>query len=135
MAHELAGALQQAGRIRQRCAVKEPHVYMRSEYIDVAEGRIAQTCNRTAVMQDLPDFVPHFRMTSNHSCAMAPNSPPCSFIHASMAGSRSTAPLNRSNSVSHRRSIFAFGIYVTGPPTRGTKEIGPQKRRCCRECF
>src|SRR6266481_5010105 len=31
--------------------------------------------------------------------AMAPNSPACSFIHASMAGSRSTAPLNRSNSV------------------------------------
>src|ERR1700675_482866 len=60
MAHELAGALQQAGRIRQRCAVKEPHVYVRSEYIDVAEGRIAQTCNRTAVVQDLQDFVPAF---------------------------------------------------------------------------
>ncbi len=40
---------------------------------------------------------PHFRITSNHSCAMAPNSPPCSFIHASMAGSCSAAPLNRSN--------------------------------------
>src|SRR6266705_2094486 len=58
MAHELACALQQAGRIRQRCAVKEPHVYVRGEYIDVAEGRISQTCNRTAVMQELPDFVP-----------------------------------------------------------------------------
>src|SRR5882762_11960328 len=60
MTHELAGALQQASRIRQRCAVKEPHVYVRSEYIDVAEGRISQTCNRTAVMQELPDFVPAF---------------------------------------------------------------------------
>src|SRR6266568_9185503 len=30
---------------------------------------------------------------------MAPNSPTCSFIHASMVGSRSTAPSNRSNSV------------------------------------
>src|SRR5271157_2596064 len=58
MAHELAGALQQAGRIRQRCAVKEPHVDVRGEYIDIAEGRISQTCNRTAVMQKLPDFVP-----------------------------------------------------------------------------
>jgi hypothetical protein len=48
------------GRIRQRCAVKEPHVYVRSEYIDVAEGRISQTCNRTPVMQELPDFVPAF---------------------------------------------------------------------------
>src|SRR5260370_8380433 len=60
MAHELAGTLQQAHRIPQRCAVKEPHVYVRSEYIDVAEGRISQTCNRTAVMQKLPDFVRAF---------------------------------------------------------------------------
>src|SRR5260370_31014047 len=57
MAHELAGALQQAGRIRERRAVKDPHVYVRSEFIDVAERRISQTCNRTAVMQKLPDFV------------------------------------------------------------------------------
>src|SRR3984885_788521 len=60
MAHELAGALQQARRIRQRCSVKEPHIYVRSEYIDVAKGRVSQTCNRTAVMQKLPDFVPTF---------------------------------------------------------------------------
>src|ERR1700694_1141469 len=60
MAHELAGALQQAGRIWQRRALKEPHVYVRSEYIDVAEGRISQTCHRTAVMQKFPDFVPAF---------------------------------------------------------------------------
>src|SRR5437588_5163813 len=60
MAHELAGALQQAGGIREHCAVKEPHVYVRSEYIDVAEGGISQTCDRTAVMQMLPDFVPAF---------------------------------------------------------------------------
>src|SRR5258707_9698170 len=48
------------GRIRQRRAVKEPHVYMLIEYFDVAEGRISQTCNRAAVMQELPDFVPAF---------------------------------------------------------------------------
>src|SRR5882757_9724979 len=60
MAHELAGALQQARRIPQRCALKEPHVYVRSEYIDVAEGHISQTCHRTAVMQKFPDFVPAF---------------------------------------------------------------------------
>src|SRR5712671_1697984 len=60
MAHELAGALQQAGRIQQHCAVKESHVYMRSEYIDVAERRVSQTCNRTAVMQKLADFVAAF---------------------------------------------------------------------------
>src|SRR5579863_5748680 len=58
MAHELTGALQQAGRIRQRCAVKEPHVYVRGEYIDIAEGSVSQTRYRAAVMQKLPDFVP-----------------------------------------------------------------------------
>src|SRR5580700_3494180 len=58
MTHELAGALQQASRVRQRCAVKESHVYVRGEYIHIAEGRISQTCNRTAVMQKFPDFVP-----------------------------------------------------------------------------
>jgi hypothetical protein len=55
--HELTAALQEAGRIRQRCALKEPHVYVRSEYIDVAEGHISQTRNRAAVMQKLPDFI------------------------------------------------------------------------------
>src|SRR5215470_14172424 len=64
MTHELAGALQQAGRIRQCRAVKEPHVYVRGKYIHLAEGRISQTCNRTAVMQKLPDFVPTL---SHHS--------------------------------------------------------------------
>src|SRR3954468_11749447 len=39
MAHELAGALQQVGRIRQRCALKKAYVYMRFEDIDVPEGR------------------------------------------------------------------------------------------------
>ena len=57
MAHKFPGALQQAARIRQRCTVKEPHVGVRSEYIDIAEGRITQACNRTAVMQKLTDFV------------------------------------------------------------------------------
>jgi len=60
MAHELAGALQQASRIRQRCALKESYVYVRREYVDIAKGRISQTCSRTAIMQKLPDFVPAF---------------------------------------------------------------------------
>src|SRR5712692_5366547 len=54
---------------------------------------------------------------------MAPNPPGCSFIHASMAGSRSTAPLNRSNCVLHRRSTFCFRDLwlrstLTFPPTK-----------------
>src|SRR5215472_11002682 len=60
VAHELAGALQQAGWIRQRCAVKESHVDVRGEYVDVTKGCISQTCNRTAVVQKLPDFIAAF---------------------------------------------------------------------------
>src|SRR5215469_14703186 len=95
MAHELAPALQHAGRIRQRSAVKEPHVYMRSEYIDVAEGRISQTCNRTAVMQKLPDFVPAF---SHHLKPLMRDGshPACiPFLHALVAGISLTAPVDR----------------------------------------
>src|SRR5207248_11171569 len=55
--HELAGALQQVSGIRQPCTVKESHVYVRSEYIDVAEGRVSQTGHRAAVMPKFPDFV------------------------------------------------------------------------------
>src|SRR5580704_7313207 len=65
MTHELAGASQQASRILQCCAVKEPYVYVRGECIHIAEGHIPQTYNRAAVMQKLPDFVPalshHFK--------------------------------------------------------------------------
>src|SRR6266576_3823992 len=41
---------------------------------------------------------------------MAPNSRACSFIHASIAGSRSTAPLNGSNSTLIA-PLAAFEIY------------------------
>src|SRR5579863_2919334 len=58
VAHVFAGSLQQTGRVRQRRDAKESHVYVRSEYIHVAEGRIAQACNRTAVMKELPNLVP-----------------------------------------------------------------------------
>ena len=108
------------GRIRQCCAVKEPHVYMRGEYIHIAEGCISQTYNRIAVMcKSSRTSSPHFRITSDHRCAMAPNSPACSFIHASMAGSRSTAPLNRSNSVLIVATLESAGLFSHGV-LRGT---------------
>src|SRR5580693_4858726 len=40
--------------------MKEPHVYVRGKYIDVAEGRISETCDRTAVMQKFTNFVSAF---------------------------------------------------------------------------
>jgi hypothetical protein len=40
--------------------VKETHVNVLSEDIDVAEGRISQTGSRTAVRRELTDFIPAF---------------------------------------------------------------------------
>ena len=40
--------------------MKESHVYVRREYIDLTEGRISETCHRTAAMQKFPYFVPAF---------------------------------------------------------------------------
>src|SRR6266849_658247 len=133
MAHELAGALQQAGRIRQRCAVKKPHVNVRSEYIHVAEGRIAQTCNRTAVMQDLPHFVPAF---SHHLKPVMRDGSQftCMLFHPRIDGgialdsavesqqfrshSRSTSRSATTNSRSFHRFVLGLGtdLRMHGPP-------------------
>src|SRR2546427_8912342 len=115
MAHELAGALQQVSRIRQRCAVKEPHVYIRIEYIDVAEGRISQTYNRAAVMQKLPDFVPAF---SHHLKPLMRDGSQftCMLFHPRIDGGIPLDSAVESQQIrSHRRSTFCFEIcgYVT----------------------
>src|SRR6202051_2186388 len=108
MAHELAVALQQAGRIRQRCAAEEPHVYVRSEYIDVAEGRISQTCDRTAVMQKLQDFVPAF---SHHLKPLMRNGSQSAsmLLHPRIDGGIPLDSAVESQQFrSHRRSTFWF---------------------------
>src|SRR5229473_1582624 len=108
MTHELAGTLQQAGRIRERCAAKEPHVYVRSEYIDVAERRITQTCNRTAVMQKLSDFVPAF---SHHLKPLKRDSSQftCMRLHPHIDGGIPLDSTIESQQFrSHRRSTFCF---------------------------
>src|SRR5215472_7181020 len=49
---------------------------------------------------------------------MAPNPPACSFIHASMAGSRSTVPLNRNISgfmVALREVVSTANLEHPGP--------------------
>src|ERR1700692_4016579 len=127
MAHELAVALQQAGRIRQRCAVKEPHVYVRSEYIDVAEGRISQTCNRTAVMQKLPAFVPAFSHHLKPPMRDGSQFTPLLINPLTDCWIAFYSTVESQQFRSHRRSIFAFGSMLRGTPTRGTKGIGPQK--------
>src|SRR5467141_3748389 len=113
MAHELAGALQQVSRIRQRRAVKEPHVYVRMEYIDVAEGRISQTCNRAAVMQKLPDFVPAF---SHHLKPLMRDGAQftCVLFHPRIDGGIPLDSAVESQQFrSHRRSTFEIYAYVT----------------------
>src|SRR5579864_5647772 len=108
MAHELAVALQQACRIRQRRAMKEPHVYVRSEYIDVAEGRISQTGDRTAVMQKLPDFV---AALSHHLKPLMRDGPQstCMLFHPRIDGGIPLDSAVESQQFrSHPRSTFCF---------------------------
>src|SRR5579872_3089676 len=54
---------------------------------------------------------------------MAPNSPACPFIHASIAGSRWTAPLNRSKSVLIAAPPSAFEICGYVAPDVPTRKI------------
>src|SRR5438874_8880455 len=131
MTHELAGTFQQAGRIRQRCAVKEPHVYVRGEYIDVAEGRIAQTRNRTAVMQKLPDFVPAF---SHHLKPLMRDGSQftCMLFHPRIDGGIPLDSVVESQQFrSHRRSTFCFrDLWLRCTPARkGTGLAWPGGRK------
>lgn len=57
MAHELSRTLQKVGWIGQCCSLIEAYIHVRSEDIDVGERYISQAGNRTAVMQELADFV------------------------------------------------------------------------------
>src|SRR5712692_10186146 len=120
MAHELASALQQAGRIRKRCAMKEPHVDVRSEYIDIAEGRISQTCNRIAVMQKLSDLVPalshHLKPLMRDGSRFT-----CMLFHPRIDGGIPLESAVESQQFrSHRRSTFCFrDLGVTLPRRRG----------------
>ncbi len=58
MAHTFTVALQQTGRVRQACTLKEADIYMGREHIDVCKWYSTQACNRAAVMQDFPNFIP-----------------------------------------------------------------------------
>jgi hypothetical protein len=126
MAHELAGALQQAGRIRQRRTVKEAYVDMRGEYIHIAEGRIAQTCNRTAIMQGLPDLVP---ASPHHLKPLTRDGSQITFM---LFHPRIDGRVAFDNTVESQQFRFhrgsAFGSILRGTPMRGPKGMGTQKR-------
>src|SRR6266567_261371 len=131
MAHELAGALQQAGRIGQRCAVKEPHVYVRSEYIDVPEGRISQTCDRTAVMQKLPDFVPAF---SHHLKPLMRDGSQFTgmLFHPHIDGG---IPLDSAVESQQLRSHRHPAFYFRNLWLRSTLTLAPAKIPCLKQSF
>src|SRR5713101_6098451 len=122
MAHELAGAFQQAGWIRQRRAAEEPYVYVRGECIDVAEGRISQTCNRTAVMQKLPDFVPalshHFKPLTRDGSQFT-----CMLFHPRIDGGIPLDSVIESKQFrSHRLSTFRCRDYSDVAPLHGERK-------------
>jgi len=122
MAHELARALQQAGRTRQRCAVKEAHVDVRREHIDVTEGRIAQACNRTAVMQRLTHFVPassHRLKPLARDVSQFTPMLPHPRIDDRIALLRTVKPKQLRL---HRRTIFAFDFMLPGPRIAGLRK-------------
>src|SRR5438046_1491166 len=126
MAHELAGALQQAGRVRELCALKEPHVYVRSEYIDVAEGRISQTCHRTAVMQKFPDFVPAF---SHHPIPLMRDGSQftCMLFHPRIDGGIPLDSAVESQQFrSHRHGILSPTGWLQGATLSSYSRISPK---------
>ena len=57
MAHELASAFQQALRIANLGAAKEPDIDVSREGIDIGECRITYTRGRMAIMQQLSNIV------------------------------------------------------------------------------
>src|ERR1700740_804449 len=60
---------------------------------------------------------------------MAPNSPLCSFIHASIAGSRSTVPLKRSKSVLIVAPFSPSDLCYVAPYTRNASHEPRWRRR------
>ncbi len=111
MAHKPAGALQQACRIGQRCTVKEAHVDVRREYIDVGEGRITQTGYRTAVLQELPDFVAALAHDLEPLLRDGSQFPGVGFHPGIDGGIALDNSVETQQLGCHRRTIFAF----TGP--------------------
>src|ERR1051326_315644 len=68
---------------------------------------------------------------------MAPNSPACSFIHASMRGSRSRAPLNRKNPmlVALRRGFRDLWLHTAIPACRLSRMTASQHLSPSRHLF
>ena len=128
MAHVFAGALQQTGRIRQGCAVKEPHIYVRDEYIDVGERRVAQTGNGTAVVQEFADLVAAF---SHHLKPPMRDGPqlPSTLVHPCIdRGVARDSAVESQYFRFHRRSVFRVRFHGTRPCRTEPERAGAQQQ-------
>src|SRR5262245_48240461 len=56
MAHALARAFEQAGGIREHCAIEEADIRMSLECVDIAKRRVLHTNDRASVVQELADI-------------------------------------------------------------------------------
>jgi len=72
MAHELAGAFQQALGIRNLSATKKSDVNVSFESIHISESRVAHTCGRMAIMQ----YFSHVIAAAAHDFKPAPSDRP-----------------------------------------------------------
>lgn len=108
MAHEFAGSLQQVSGIRQRCATKESHVYMRPKYIDVAKGCVAQACDRAAIVHELPDFVSAFSQHLKPPMRNIPQFTPMLFHPRVDGGIALDSAIQSEQIRSHRDHFFLF---------------------------
>lgn len=57
MTHVLSGALQEARWIRQGGTLKEPHIHMRGEDIDIGERSITKTCDWASIVHQFTNLV------------------------------------------------------------------------------
>src|SRR5437899_9893410 len=56
MTHALALTLEQAGGIRERCAIVETDIRMSLERVDIPKRRVPHTSDWTSVVQELADI-------------------------------------------------------------------------------
>ena len=88
--------------------VKEPHVYVRGEYIDVAEGCVSQAGDRAAVIQEFSNFV---AAVSHYLKPLMRDDSQFTFLlfHPPIDGGSSLHSAVKSKQIrSHRRSAFYF---------------------------
>jgi hypothetical protein len=123
MANELAGTLQQADRIRQRCAVKEPTFTREVNTLTYPKGASPRHYHRNR----------HSRSRLRIFASLKPLMRDCSQFTSMLFHPRIDGGMAFDNTVESQQLLssslhFRFRIRLRGTPTRGTKGIGPDNR-------